>query len=217
LGAGGAQGAGAAAAADAQRAGGRTSSSASSPSRSPTPAWGRAGSRLARERWGGLGISANGVWRCLRRHGLNTRTRRLSLVAGYAARYERRPALPKPERHVEASRPGELVGLDCFYVGRLSGTKGAVWQYTAIDVASSYAWAELHSSTAQSQARHCSALVRRVASDLAHAGWRLEAVHACQGRLKTDSSRRLKTDPSGHCLPASGHCLPASGRSPARP
>jgi hypothetical protein len=116
------------------------------------------------------------------------------------------------------SLPSRRAGrVDCFYVGRLSGTKGAVWQYTAIDVASGYAWAELHSSTAQSQARHCSALVRRVASDLAHAGWRLEAVHACQGRLKTDSSRRLKTDPSGHCLPASGHCLPASGRSPARP
>ena len=38
---------------------------------------------------GGLRVSPNGVWRCLRRHGLNTRTRRLSLVAGYAARYER--------------------------------------------------------------------------------------------------------------------------------
>jgi hypothetical protein len=33
------------------------------------------------------------------------------------------------------------------YVGRLSGTKGTVWQYTAIDVASGFAWAELHTST----------------------------------------------------------------------
>ena len=32
---------------------------------------------------------------------------------------------------------------DCFHVGRLSGTKGTVWQYTAIDVASAYTWAEL--------------------------------------------------------------------------
>jgi transposase InsO family protein len=136
----------------------------------------RISAELARERWGGLRISANGIWRCLRRHGLNTRTRRLALVAGYAARYERTPPFPEPERHIEASRPGELVGLDCFYVGRLSGTKGAVWQYTAIDVCSGYAWAELHSSPRNPRAQHCSALVRRVASDLAQAGWRLEAV-----------------------------------------
>lgn len=33
--------------------------------------------------------------------------------------------------------------MDSFYIGRLSGTKGVVWQYTAIDVASSYTWAEV--------------------------------------------------------------------------
>ena len=136
----------------------------------------RIAAELARERWGGLRLSPNGVWRVLRRHGLNTRTKRLSLVAGYAARYERRPEPPEPERHVEAGRPGELVGLDCFYVGRLSGTKGTVWQYTAIDVASGFAWAELHSSPRNPRAEHCAALVERVASELAGAGWRLEAV-----------------------------------------
>ena len=31
-------------------------------------------------------------------------------------------------------------------VGRLSGTRGTVWQYTAIDVASAYTWAELHTT-----------------------------------------------------------------------
>ena len=125
----------------------------------------RIAAELARERWGGLRLSPNGVWRVLRRHGLNTRTKRLSLVAGYAARYERRPEPPEPERHVEAGRPGELVGLDCFYVGRLSGTKGTVWQYTAIDVASGFAWAELHSSPRNPRAEHCAALVERVASE----------------------------------------------------
>jgi transposase InsO family protein len=131
---------------------------------------------LAREKWGGLRISANGVWRVLRRYGLNTRTRRLALIAGYAARYERTPQPPEPERHVEASRPGELVGVDCFYVGRLSGTKGTVWQYTAIDVASGFAWAELHPSPRNPRAEHCASLVDRVARELAAAGWRLEAV-----------------------------------------
>src|SRR5439155_7908998 len=40
----------------------------------------RIASELARARWGGIAVSPNGVWRCLRRHGLNTRARRLSLV-----------------------------------------------------------------------------------------------------------------------------------------
>jgi transposase InsO family protein len=136
----------------------------------------RISAELAREKWGGLRISPNGVWRVLKRHGLNTRRKRLALVAGYAAVYERKPELPEPERHVEASRPGELVGLDCFYVGRLSGTKGTVWQYTAIDVASGFAWAELHTTPRNPAARHCATLVNRVARELAAAGWRLEAV-----------------------------------------
>jgi transposase InsO family protein len=141
----------------------------------------RVSAELARERWGGLRISANGVWRVLRRHGLNTRSKRLALVAGYAARYERKPQQPEPERHIEASRPGELVGVDCFFIGRLSGTKGAVWQYTAIDVCSSFAWAELHTSPRNPKAEHTSALVERVADELAQAGWRLEAVSSDNG------------------------------------
>lgn len=153
----------------------------------------RISAELARDRWGGLKISPNGVWRVLRRHGLNTRSRRLSLVAGYAARYERKPEMAEPERHVEASRAGELVGLDCFYVGRLSGTKGAVWQYTAIDVASGYAWAELHSSPRNPAARHCSALVHRVASDLARAGWQLKAVI-------TDNGSEFRASDFSHAL-----------------
>jgi transposase InsO family protein len=136
----------------------------------------RIAAELGREKWGGLSISANGVWRVLKRHGLNTRTRRLQLVAGYAAVYERKPEAPEPERHIEASKPGELLGLDCFYVGRLSGTKGTVWQYTAIDVASGFAWAELHTSPKNPAAKHCSSLVARVAAELAAVGWRLEAV-----------------------------------------
>ena len=136
----------------------------------------RISAELAREKWGGLRISANGIWRVLKRHGLNTRRKRLALIAGYAAVYERKPELTEPERHIEATRPGELVGVDCFYVGRLSGTKGTVWQYTAIDIASSFAWAELHTSPRNPAAKHCSALVRRVAMELAQAGWQLKTV-----------------------------------------
>jgi transposase InsO family protein len=136
----------------------------------------RIAAELARPRWGGIVVSANGVWRCLRRHGLSTRAKRLALVAGYAAPYEP-PRAPEPERHVEASRPGELVGVDCFFVGRLHGTRGTVWQLTAIDVASSYAWAELvRCPSGQPGPVQTSRLVCRVARELKAAGWRLERV-----------------------------------------
>jgi transposase InsO family protein len=134
----------------------------------------RIAAELAQPRWGGLVVSANGVWRCLRRHGLNTRAKRLSLVAGYAAPYEPPRAAPG-EQHVEAERPGELVGFDCFFVGSLHNMKQRVWQLTAIDVSSSYAWAELVTcSRGQPSAAQTSKLARRVAAELQAAGWRLE-------------------------------------------
>src|SRR5215210_1474982 len=51
------------------------------------PAYGpdRIAAELARPKWGGLAVSANGVWRVLRRHGLNSRGKRYALIAGYAA------------------------------------------------------------------------------------------------------------------------------------
>src|SRR4030095_2985940 len=106
----------------------------------------RISAELAREKWGGLRISEHGVWRVLVRVGLNTRAKRLALIARHRDPYERTPDPPPPARHIDATEPGEKVQLDCFYVGRLSGTKGTVWQYTAIDVASAYCWAELHTS-----------------------------------------------------------------------
>jgi transposase InsO family protein len=141
----------------------------------------RISAELAREKWGGLRISEHGVWRVLKRHGLSTRTRRLALIAGYADAYERKPPTPPPQRHIDATRPGEIVGVDCFYVGRLAGTKGTVWQYTAIDIASSYAWAELHTSERNPIARHTKSLIHRVATELAAAGWKLGAVISDNG------------------------------------
>ena len=99
----------------------------------------RISASLAQERWGGIVVSHSGVWKVLRRHGLSRRISRLSLVAGYAAPAGPEGRAPEPERHIEVDHPGELVGLDCFHVGRLSGTSGRVWQYTAIDLAS-FGW-----------------------------------------------------------------------------
>jgi hypothetical protein len=136
----------------------------------------RIAAELGRPRWGGLVVSSNGVWRCLSRHGLSTRARRLGLVAGYRAPWA--PARePEAEPHIEVERPGELLGMDCFFVGRLRGTREPVWQITAIDCRSSYGWAELVSCR-QPTHRETSRLARRVAQDLAQAGWRLERVVA---------------------------------------
>jgi transposase InsO family protein len=63
----------------------------------------------------------------------------------------------------------------------LSGTKGTVWQYTAIDVASAYVWAELHTSERNPRARHTRELLHRVARELAAAGWKLREVTTDNG------------------------------------
>ena len=141
----------------------------------------RISAELAREKWGGLRISEHGVWRVLCRVGLNTRSKRLALIARHRDPYERQPPIAPPERHIDASEPGEKVQLDCFFVGRLSGTKGTVWQYTAIDVASAYTWAELHTSDRNPRARHTRELLHRVARELAAAGWKLREVTTDNG------------------------------------
>jgi transposase InsO family protein len=153
----------------------------------------RVASELARAKWGGIIVSPNGVWKVLCRHGLNTRAKRLGLIAGYAAPYEP-PRDPAPERHIDVDRPGELVGIDCFYVGRLKGTRGAIWQLTAIDVYSSFAWAELViCPNDQPTPKQTSALARRVARELKAAGWRLE-------RVLSDNGNEFRGLPFGRSL-----------------
>jgi transposase InsO family protein len=141
----------------------------------------RISAELAREKWGAIRISEHGVWRVLVRVGLNTRAKRLALIARHRDSYERRPAIPPPERHIDATVPGEKVQLDCFFIGRLSGTRGAVWQYTAIDVASAFTWAELHTSERNPRARHTRELLHRVTAELAAAGWKLQQVTTDNG------------------------------------
>src|SRR4051812_44689367 len=136
----------------------------------------RIAAMLARPEWGGLVVSPNGVYKALRRHGLSTRAKRLSLIAGYRAPYEP-PRDTPPEPHITTTHPGGLVGIDCFYVGRLHGTKGAVWQLTAIDTYSSFAWAELVRCDGPGPDQgQTSRFAQRVARTLRHAGWRLERV-----------------------------------------
>jgi transposase InsO family protein len=141
----------------------------------------RVSAELAREKWGGIRISENGVWCVLKRFNLNTRNKRLALIARHADPYERKPEKPPKERHIEASEPGEKVQMDCFYVGRLSGAKGVIWQYTAIDVASAYSWAFLRSSPRNPSARHTAELCHLVARELKAAGWKLREITTDNG------------------------------------
>jgi transposase InsO family protein len=136
----------------------------------------RIAAELARPKWGEISLSPNGVWRVLRRHGLSTRARRYGLVAGYAAP----PALSghghDPSGTWTWSTLGSWSSWTACCIGRLSGTKGTVWQYTAIDVASAYTWATLQVTRRNPSAQWTSQLARQVAADLAERSWKLERV-----------------------------------------
>lgn len=163
-------------------------------------------SELRRAKWGGFVVSANGVWRVLRRHGIGTRALRYGLLAGYAAPPE--PARgPEPERHIIVDHPGELVQMDCFCIGRLASTRGVVWQYTAIDAASAFAWAALHVTPKNPDARFASRLAQRVAGELRDAGWELE-------RVSTDNGSEFRNQSFDAALAGLGarHTLISAGR-----
>jgi len=111
----------------------------------PTHGPRRIAQQLAQPEWGGHLVSHWGVYKTLRRQGLHLRGRRLrrfeliqARSTGLLTSYTRELIEARPaQAHLEAKAPGELVGVDTFYVGRLKGV-GPVWQFTATDVASSY-------------------------------------------------------------------------------
>ena len=71
-------------------------------------------------------------------------TEKIDLTAAQIALIEKgNPAFK--ERHVESSRPGELLCQDVFYVGQLKGV-GKVYLHTVVDTYGSYAFGFLHTS-----------------------------------------------------------------------
>ncbi len=174
----------------------------------PSRPWARSESPAScgAPKWGGIVVSPNGVWKVLCRHGLNTRAKRLGLIAGYAAPYEPPREIQAQSAHIDVARPGELVGIDCFFVGRLRGTEGAIWQLTAIDVASSFAWAELvvcKEQPSNPNAKQTSKLARRVAKrppgrGLAAGALSLRQRQRVQGRPFTTTTKRAEGAPHPH-------------------
>ena len=144
----------------------------------------RIAAQLARPEWGGLAVSPNGVWKVLRRHGIsNTRAKRLALIAGYRAPYEP-PREPAPEPHIDTARPGELVGIDCFFVGRLHGHQGrGLADHRDRYLQLSFAWADLVRAPRPGPDRRAHHHARAAASprELPTAGWRLERVLSDNG------------------------------------
>ena len=101
--------------------------------------------------------------------------------------------MARPDRapigRLDATVPGDLVQLDCFHVGSFKETRlrqgkqhrGQIWQYTAIDVASSWLWAELHATHHNPSPTITTHLAHRVATDLTHWGWTWKAATTDNG------------------------------------
>ena len=94
----------------------------------------------------GVDRSASRVAKVLRRHHLGTAKERIIALASLTAAESGQiteEALEGPFGFcLYASQPGQVVALDTFYVGRLKGV-GAVWQLTAVDVATRTAVVQL--------------------------------------------------------------------------
>ncbi len=144
--------------------------------------------------------SASQVWRILKSHRLNQRRLRYRMLAiarglDEADRGNHQPG-SRSQRWVgtlQAETPGELVQMDCFHIGALkearlgsAKTPGVVWQYTAIDVASSFVWAQLHTTAHNPSAVHTTALAMRVAQDLTRWGWPLQTISTDRGNEFVD-------------------------------
>jgi len=94
----------------------------------------------------GVDRSASGVAKVLRRHNLGTAKLRIAALASLTAADTGQvtdAAMEGPFGFcMYASQAGQVVSLDTFYVGRLKGV-GAVWQLTAVDVATRTAVCQL--------------------------------------------------------------------------
>jgi len=117
----------------------------------------------------GVAISASGTHKVLRRHRLGRRSQRLAALAQLTAV----TGGPVVEEALEgpfgfchfAARPGDLVALDSFYVGKLKGV-GTVWQFTAVDTHTRWAVVDLIATdhTAQAAAVFLDLVIERLAA-----------------------------------------------------
>ncbi|MCH7782272.1 IS481 family transposase [candidate division KSB1 bacterium] len=93
-------------------------------------------------------VTSSAIYNVLRRNNLNTRKMRLehirikSGIVTTPSDLERAKNRAKTQS-LDTRYPGHIIGMDVFYVGTLKGV-GRIFQITAIDTYSSYAWAKLY-------------------------------------------------------------------------
>ncbi len=120
----------------------------SSPSPSPTPDSDPAASapRLAQERWGGIVSATTRSGASCVATASRGGSARLSLVAGYVAPAGDLHGHPNPSATSRSTiRASSWASTASTWAG-CQARAGKVWQYTAIDLATSYVWAELHTT-----------------------------------------------------------------------
>jgi transposase InsO family protein len=125
----------------------------------------------------GVDRSASGVAKVLGRHHLGTARLRVAALASLTATDTGQVTTAAMEGPfgfcMYASRPGQVVSLDTFYVGRLKGI-GAVWQLTAVDVATRHAVCQL--IVGDKTATVAAAFLDRLKKTLRSHGIKLEGV-----------------------------------------
>ena len=109
-----------------------------------------------------------------------------------------------------AARPGDLVALDTFYVGKLKGI-GPVWQLTAVDTATRYAIGALVAG--DKSARDTAGFVDHVAERLAGIGVELAGVLTDNGPEFTGTAFTSHLSTSASATIASRPAHPTTTRS----
>jgi transposase InsO family protein len=155
--------------------------------------------RVANElRLRGHTVSSGGVRGVWMRHGIETRLKRLLRLEQHAQEQtfvvteEQRALLERHSvdyrcRHIESSRPGELLNQDTFYWGTLKGV-GKVYVQVVVDVFCSFAFAKVYTSKLPVTA--CDLVYERVLPFYDALGVALSAVLTDNGREfcgRTDS------------------------------
>ena len=96
----------------------------------------------------GIQIGKTAVYNALKRNGLNLRRDRFHRLQNgenmIISKHQLDRQLAK-KRSVKTKAPGYLVALDTAYIGTLKGI-GRIYQMTAIDTFSNYAWAKVYTS-----------------------------------------------------------------------
>jgi len=129
----------------------------------------------------GVHRSGSGVQKVLHRHHLATRKLRVAALAALTAAdtgLVTPRALGPYGFCLFASRPGDVVGLDAFYVGKLKGI-GPIWQLTAVDTATRWAFCSLMVGHVSAEAM--AAFIHQLAKDTWKVGMVLRGVLSDNG------------------------------------